>query len=152
MTTSTRTLAEATRLNLQNLDLTSGLPRLPHIPENLSIKLTSEQQEANLLHVALWIVERDLKNFDMANWHHAWGPLMLRTQQGKEIMGKEAFNECGTVHCIAGTAQVMAGEVGFSEFPREAGRLLLGDEAASHFVNYDVDGLNFLKKVIARNS
>jgi hypothetical protein len=145
MTTSARTLAEATRLNLQNLDLTSGLPRLPHIPENLSIKLTPEQQKANLLLLALWIVERDLSNFDMANWHQAWGSLMSH-------MGKEAFNECGTVHCIAGTAQVMAGEVGFSEFPDRAGRLLLGDEAASHFFDNNEDGLNFLKKVIARNS
>jgi hypothetical protein len=152
MTTSTLTLTEATRLNLQNLDLTSGLPRLPHIPDNLNIKLTPEQQGANLLHVARWIVERDLSNFDMGSWHQAWGPLMFRTDLGKEITGKEAFNECGTVHCIAGTAQVMAGEVGFSELPDRAGRLLLGDEAASHFFDSNKGGLNFLEKVIARNS
>jgi hypothetical protein len=152
MTTSTLTLSEATRLNLQKLDTTPGLPPLPHIPENLNIKLTPEQQEANLLHAALWIVERDLDNFDMGNWHRAWGPLMFRTDLGKEITGKEAFNECGTVHCIAGTAQVMAGEVGFSELPDRAGRLLLGDEAGSHFFDTNEDGLKFLKKVIARNS
>jgi hypothetical protein len=152
MTTSTRTLTETTRLNLQKLDTTPGLPPLPHIPENLRIKLTPEQQEANLFHVARWIVERDLGNFDMGSWHQAWGSLFTRALHGKEIMGKEAFNECGTVHCIAGTAQVMAGEVGFSELPSTAGRLLLGDEAASHFFNTNEDGLNFLKEVIARNS
>jgi hypothetical protein len=147
MTTSARTLTEATRLNLQNLDLTSGLPRLPHIPENLlSIKLTPEQQEANLLLLALWIVERDRDNFDMGDWHKVWGKGLPC------FLGKRAYNECGTVHCIAGTAQVMAGEVGFSEFPERVGRLLLGDEAESHFYNCNEDGLNFLKKVIARNS
>jgi hypothetical protein len=152
MTTSTCTLAEATRLNLQNLDLTSGLPSLPHIPENLSIKLTREQQEANLLHVARWIVERGRDNFDMESWHQAWGYLAPGVDHGKKIMGKEAFNECGTVHCIAGFAQVMAGEVGFSELPPTAGYLLLGEEAESHFFNCNKDGLEFLKKVIARNS
>jgi hypothetical protein len=148
----TLSLTEATRLNLQKLDTTPGLPPLPHIPENLSIKLTPEQQRANLHHVARWIVERDLKNFDMANWHQAWGPLMFRIDLGKETTGKEAFNECGTVHCIAGTAQVMAGEVGFSKLPSTAGQLLLGDEAGSHFFVTNEDGLDFLKKVIARNS
>ena len=152
MTTSTCTLAEATRLNLQKLDTTPGLPPLPHIPENLSIKLTPKQQEANLFHVARWIVERGLGNFDMRAWHQAWGPLFTRTLHGKEVKGKEAFNECGTVHCIAGFAQVMAGEVGFSELPSTAGRLLLGDGAASHFFNCNEDGLDFLKEVIARNS
>lgn len=73
MTTATLSLTEATRLNLQNLDLVSGLPPLPHIPESLDILLTPEQQEANLLHVALWIVERDQDNFYMRNWHKAWG-------------------------------------------------------------------------------
>jgi hypothetical protein len=152
MTTSTLTLTEATRLNLQNLGLTSGLPRLPHIPESLGVKLTPEQQEANLLHVALWIVERDLGNFDMGSWHRAWGSLSSRAAYGKEVMGKEAFNECGTTHCIAGTAQVMAGVVGFSELPSTAGRLLLGDEAESHFHDSNEEGLEFLKEVIARNS
>jgi hypothetical protein len=152
MTAPTLTLTEATRLNLQKLDTTPGLPPLPHIPENLSIKLTPEQQEANLLHVARWIVERDLKNFDMAYWHQAWGPGLSRVTCGKEVMGKKVIDECGTVHCIAGTAQVMAGEVGFSELPSTAGRLLLGGEAASHFFDSNEDGLNFLKKVIARNS
>jgi hypothetical protein len=46
----------------------------------------------------------------------------------------------------------MAGEVGFSEFPGRVGRLLLGDDAGSHFFDSNEDGLNFLKKVIARNS
>jgi hypothetical protein len=154
MTTATLSPTEITRLNLQ-LDTSPGLPKLPHIPSKINDcwdALTLEQQEANLLHVARWIVERDLKNFDMGSWHQAWGHLFTRVGLGKEITGKEAFNECGTVHCIAGTAQVMAGEVGFSEFPERAGRLLLGDGAASHFFDTNEDGLNFLKEVIARNS
>jgi len=152
MTTSTRNLAEATRLNLQKLDTTSGLPPLPHIPESLEVKLTPEQQEANLLHVALWVVERGLKNFDMRQWHQAWGSLWARVGLGKEIMGKEAFGDCGTVHCIAGFAQVMAGEVGFSLLPAQAGHCLLGGEASYHFIDSNKNGLEFLRKVIARNS
>lgn len=152
MTTSTCTLAEATRLNLQKLGTTPGLPSLPHIPESLEVKLTPEQQEANLLHVALWIVERDGGNFDMGQWHQAWGSVLTRAIHDKKITGKEAFNECGTVHCIAGFAQVMAGEVGFSELPATAGYYLLGEEAESHFFDSYGRGLGFLKKVIARNS
>jgi hypothetical protein len=148
MTTATLSPAEITRLNLQ-LDTSPGLPKLPHIPSKINDcgdALTLEQQEANLLHVALWIVEFDLDNFDMANWHQAWGkgvPCLL---------GKEAFNECGTVHCIAGTAQVMAGEVGFSDWPEYAGYYLLGAEAEDHFFDNYEEGLEFLKEVIARNS
>ena len=152
MTTATLSLTEATRLSLQ-LDTSPGLPKLPHIPSKIDDDvLTPEQQEANLLHVALWIVERDLDNFDMALYHRAWGSLFTRVDHGKKITGKEAFNECGTVHCIAGFAQVMAGEVGFSVESWEAGYCLLGEEADSHFHDSNVEGLEFLKEVIARNS
>ncbi len=149
MTTSTLSAAQLTRIYL---DTAPGLPKLPHIPENWNFQLTPQQQEENLLHVSLWIVERDLDNFDMANWHQAWGLLSYRTHLGKEITGKEAFGDCGTIHCIAGTAQVMAGEVGFSALPCRAGQRLLGDEAYSHFFDCNEQGLDFLKKVIARNS
>jgi hypothetical protein len=88
----------------------------------------------------------------MGQWHQGWGSVITRAHQGKPIYGKEAFNECGTVHCIAGTAQVMAGEVGFSLEPSKAGQRLLGDEAYSHFFDTNKLGLEFLKKVIARNS
>lgn len=152
MTTSTLSLTEATRLNLQ-LDTSPGLPKLPHIPSKFDDDvLTPEQQEANLLHVALWIVERDLKNFDMTHYHQAWGPHAARMLTGKPIEGKEALNECGTVHCIAGFSQVMAGEVGFSDWPICAGYCLLGGEAEFHFHDSNEKGLKFLKEVIARNS
>ena len=151
--TATLSLTEATRLNLQNLGLVSGLPPLPHIPESLDILLTPEQQEANLLHVALWIVERDQGNFHMENWHKAWGSTLRRTYiENKPLTGEEAFNDCGTVHCIGGFSQVMAGEVGFSKEPWGAGYLLLGHEAEEHFQNSNEKGLDFLKEVIARNS
>jgi len=152
MTTATLSPAEITRLNLQ-LDTSPGLPKLPHIPSEIDDDvLTEEQQEANLLHVALWIVECDLKNFDMTHYHRAWGSSRGRMLTGKPIEGKEAFNECGTVHCIAGFAQVMAGEVGFSDWPKYAGYCLLGAEAECHFYDNNEKGLKFLKEVIARNS
>ena len=150
MTTATLSPAETSRISIQK-DTAPGLPPLPHIPDNLNIKLTSEQQEANLLHVALWIVERDKDNFYMGSWHRVWedsGFLIQLTS----FIGKEAYNQCGTVHCISGFAQVMAGEVGFSIEPWEAGRLLLGDEAEYHFHDDDDEGLAFLEDVIARNS
>jgi hypothetical protein len=153
MTTSTLSLTEATRLNLQ-LDASPGLPKLPHIPSKINDcgdALTLEQQEANLPHVALWIVERDLDNFDMGNWHNAWN-WSYQFPAGHPPVGKEAFNECGTVHCIAGFAQVMAGEEGFSDWPEYAGYYLLGAEAEGHFFDDNEEGLEFLKKVIARNS
>ena len=151
--TATLSLTETTRLNLQNLDTTSGLPPLPHIPGSLDILLSPEQQEANLLHVARWIVERDQGNFLMENWHKAWGSVLIReVNEGKSCKGKEAFNDCGTVHCIGGFSQVMAGEVGFSKEPWEAGYLLLGHEAEEHFQDSNEKGLDFLKEVIARNS
>jgi hypothetical protein len=152
MTTTTLSLTEATRLNLK-LDTSPGLPKLPHIPSKINDcgdALTLEQQEANLFHVARWIVERDLGNFDMGNWHNAWNNWPYPA--GHPPVGKEAFYECGTTHCIAGFAQVMAGEVGFSEFPSTAGYYLLGAEAKSHFQDSNEEGLEFLKEVIARNS
>jgi len=145
MTTSTLSLTEATRLSLQ-LDTSPGLPKLPHIPSEINgYALTPEQQEANLLHVAIWIVEWDLDNFDMGNWHNAWN-------WPYQSVGKEDLNECGTVHCIAGFAQVMAGEVGFSDWPAYASYCLLGGEAEGHFFDSNEEGLKFLKEVIARNS
>jgi hypothetical protein len=96
----------------------------------------------------LWIVERDLENFDTATWHKEWeienGPKTLR--------GEEAYNECGTVHCIAGFAQVMTQAKGFSYNPDVVGYHLLGSEANSHFWDNNEEGLAFLKEVIARNS
>jgi hypothetical protein len=152
MTTATLSPTEITRLNLQ-LDTSPGLPKLPHIPSEIDDDvLTPEQQEANLLHVALWIVERDLENFDMANWHKAWNRLYQFPTGLRLGTGKEAFNECGTTHCIAGFSQVMAGEVGFSESSPTAGYYLLGAEAESHFHDSNEKGLKFLKEVIARNS
>lgn len=149
---TTTTLAQSARLNLQ-LDPSPGLPKLPHIPSEIDgDALTPEQQEENLPHVAIWIVEKDLKNFDMTYYHQAWGCAWDRNLTGKSIEGNEAFNECGTVHCIAGFAQVMSGEVGFSDWPNNAGYCLLGAEAQSHFQDNDDEGLEFLKEVIARNS
>lgn len=152
MTIATLSLTETTRLNFQNLDTSSGLPRLPHIPESLfdpengNPTLTAEQQEANLLHVALWIVERDQGNFDMDSWHGAPNiPSHLSDLP-------TTANECGTVHCIAGFAQVMAGEVGFSEFPEVVGEALLGHGTYDKFFLNNEEGLAFLEEVIQRNS
>jgi len=145
MTTATLSAAQLTRIHL---DTTPGLPKLPHIPENWNINLTPQQQEENLLHVALWIVERDIENFDMVTWHKEW-----EIENGSALLrGEEAYNQCGTVHCIAGFAQVMAGVKGFSTDSVSAGYFLLGLEAFSHFMDSNEEGLAFLKEVIARNS
>jgi hypothetical protein len=86
MTTTTLSATQLTRIHL---DTAPGLPKLPHIPENWDIKLSPQQQEENLLHVALWIVERDLENFDMDNWHKEWATVFgLKT-----LRGEEAYNE-----------------------------------------------------------
>ena len=145
MTTATLSAAQLTRINL---DTAPGLPKLPHIPENWDIALTPQQQEENLLHVALWIVERDQQNFDMDTWHKEWDTVDGRIYS----RGEDAYNECGTVHCIAGFGQVMAQAKGFSTDPESAGYYLLGHEAQSHFMDSDEEGLAFLKEVIARNS
>lgn len=149
MTISAPSKTEAAR-QLLALDTTPGLPRLPHIPASWSYdaQLTPEQQEANLLHVALWIVERDQANFDMRTWHKAWlgSPAMRTTDPVVE------HHHCGTVHCIAGFAQAMAGAFGFLPPTRHAGRLLLGPKAAGRFYISNPEGLAFLKEVIARNS
>lgn len=146
-TMTTLSPAETTRLNFQNLDTTTGLPPLPYIPQSFAEgftpddELTPDQQEANLLHVALWIVERDRNNFYMNCWHSK-APVLEPT----------TIHNCGTVHCIAGFAQVMAGETAFSYGPEYVGHILLGEEASDRFHDDTSEGLDFLKEVIARNS
>lgn len=135
MTTSTET-----RPSTQASSLT--IPSLPHIPESWDIVLSPEQQGENLRHVALWIVERDLDNFNMFSYH-------LNGDYTNYWEGINTSN-CGTVHCIGGFAQVMCGELGFTVHPRIAGNRLLGEEAESHFSDTTEDGLAFLKEVIAR--
>ena len=154
MTTTTLSPTEFTRLKFQNLDISSGLPTLPHILKSPGDELTPEQQEANLLHVALWIVERDQKNLDMEVWHRAWlnDPGVYYWHWCTEASHREGFHSCGTVHCLAGFAQVMAGEEAFAMYPLKAGRQLLGFEAAKHFNDNEYTALQYLKEVIARNS
>ena len=141
------TTAAAARLRLTP-DTTPGLPKLPHIPEVWSDwdPLTPEQQEENLLHVALWIVERDLPNFNMFLWHGE------ATHMEWWLYPHYTYESCGTVHCIAGFAQVMAGAKAFNLDPGKVGVLLLGPEAGYHFNDTNSEGLAFLKAVIARNS
>jgi len=132
------------------LDTNPGIPALPFIPATWlpSDGLSPDQQEANLLHVALWVVERDLHNFDMDQWHAAWVHLFGVARRGSLHM----LNACGTIHCIAGFSQLMAGQMGFELTPCLAGTRLLGAEAACHFRDSNEDGLAFLKEEIARNS
>ena len=132
-----------------------NVPPLPHIPaksarlssiaEDSSIAeedlLTAEQQEENLLYVALYIVECRPEDLDMSDWHSYDG-------QGIYPSIEEA---CGTTHCIAGFAQIMAGVEWFTDAPDLAGILLLGAEAKRYFMVRDEEGLAFLKEVIARN-
>ena len=183
MTTATctevLTPAEATRLS-HRLCTSHGLPPLPHIPASFRAALdacrkifhndesqevpnvgdlgglTPEQQEANLLHVALWIVERDRKNLHMMRWHKLWFDTDETTYVHWSFFGEPSneagFHTCGTVHCLAGFAQVMGGIGAFALSPREAGEVLLGSLAAAHFFDTDEHALVFLEQVIARNS
>jgi len=96
--------------------------------------LTPEQQEANLLHVATWIVGKGYTSFNMKYWH------------------LEQANECGTTHCIAGFAQVMSGPAAWSFQPGFVGQLALGSEAGRHFTDDNDTALEYLRQVIARNS
>lgn len=151
---TTTTLAQSARLNIQ-LDTSPGLPKLPHIPRNiLADPLTPEQQEANLLHVALWVVERDQKNLHMEVWHRAWADENIEEYWDwcNEASYREGFHSCGTTHCITGFAQVMAGEEAFATYPLDAGRRLLGMEAVSHFNNDEYTALQYLREVISSNS
>ena len=146
---------EITRLNLK-LDTSPGLPKLPYIPSNIfSDPLTPRQQEANLLHVALWIYERDTGNFNMGGWHEAWA----KTCNSRQFLewqvkpsGEEGYHSCGTAHCIAGFAQIMCGPQAFDTDSHDAGLKLLGHQAELHFYDTDEDALAFLKLVIASNS
>ena len=126
------------------LDVAPGLPKLPHIPATWDDLLTTDQQRENLLHVALWIVERDLDNFNMSSYH-------LNGDYTNYWEGINTSN-CGTVHCIGGFSQVMCGELGFTVHPRIAGNRLLGEEAKSHFWDTNLEGFAFLKSVIAAHS
>lgn len=170
--TTTLTPAEATRV-AHRMCTSQGLPPLPHIPANFLLALdaleectyrnvedlgglTPEQQEANLLHVALWIVERDRENLHMERWHKLWFDTDRTTYEDwsfwKEPSNEAGFHTCGTVHCLAGFAQVMGGIGAFSLTPREAGEVLLGSNAVDHFFDTSEQALVFLEQVIERNS
>ena len=139
-TTLTKLAVDSARRTLA-LNTGPGLPRLPHIPNNLRTDtLSPEQQEENLLFLSLWVTERDSHNLDMRTWH-AHAKTVYVTLQN-----------CGEVHCISGFAQVMCGEKGFFIGPGFVGRLLLGDEAGTHFTDSNADALCFLRRVISRNS
>jgi hypothetical protein len=153
MTISAISKAEASRQVIASVTA-PGLPRLPHIPvswpegsESVDM-LTPEQQEANLLHVALWILERDQANLLMHHWHSGWISILMTADLSPEAR----FHCCGTAHCIAGFAQVMCGLGAFRcEAPR-VGFIVLGKEAASHFYDSSEQAIAFLKQVVARNS
>lgn len=141
------TTAATARLKLA-ADTTPGLPKLPHIPGVWPDPLTPEQQEENLLHVALWIVEHDQDNLEMSYWHQ----ITAKHKAFYLLPAAEQHHSCGTVHCIAGFAQAMSGKWGFKVKPDSAGYLLLGKEATDHFMDSNAGALAFLKTVIDRNS
>lgn len=147
MSVTATSLSEATRSSIKaQVESGAGFPRLPHVPYSPFVKLTPEEQEANLLHVALWVVERAGDSFDMKQWHG------LRI--GSEVVAVPSYSQhrCNTTHCIAGFAEVMSNNVYVNCGTENAGAMLLGLEAYSHFLDTNEDGLEFLKEVIARNS
>jgi hypothetical protein len=168
MSTSTVLTKAATTRLIQSLS--AGLPPLPfpidwagvdpgyekalfttqELHERLSF-LTKEQQEANLLHVAVWIVERDFANFNMKHWHLK-ETVNANTRRTRMPESFEEANECGTTHCIGGFAQVMSGPTAWSFPPIFVGQLTLGLEAAHYFSEDNNVALEYLRQVIARNS
>ena len=113
-----------------------GLPPLPHVVvwnDYLdqgwrADPLTPQQKEENLLHVALWVVEKDRSHFNMSNW--------------------KTVHDCGTTYCIGGFANAMNGSQAFQYSQGTSARRLLGDLAYNHFFDSNREGLAFLKEVI----
>jgi len=128
-------------------------------------KLTLEEQRQNLLQVARTVLA-DPSTLDMLKFHRLtaeqWPlvypynvyPFKTDVETGVETGWAEvAAAHCGTVHCIAGHAIANAGAAGFQlardyDEP-EAGRMLLGNEAAEHFFDDDDDAFDFLRAVVA---
>lgn len=100
--------------------MTAEYPCLPHIPTSPEDHLSREQRQENLIFLADWIVNNP-SNLEMDQWHGI--PLLERELAGFRPMGPavcdnpqlaaRCASHCGTVHCIAGHAVAMAGEVGF---------------------------------------
>jgi hypothetical protein len=168
MSTSTVLTKAATTRLIQSLS--AGLPPLPfpinwagvdpdyksllfatqELHERLGL-LTKEQQEANLLHVAVWVVERGFANFNMKYWHLK-ETVDANTRRTRMPESFEEANECGTAHCIGGFAQVMSGADAWSFQSMFVGQLTLGLEAARHFTEDNDTALEYLRQVVARNS
>jgi len=100
------------------------------------MKPRTKPQDALLKQVATQVFE-DLSKYQMTQWH----------------------TDCGTEHCIAGWALTLAPGVkkldqhdsmykGQLYDNDSLGELLLGEEAASHFRDADLDGLIFLQGVL----
>lgn len=123
--------------------------------DNFITNLTPAQQEENLLYLALWVVERDLNNFDMGEWHADEESEIFQSTQWSNFLYKP---ECGTRHCIAGFAQVMSGCRAFDFHPLLVGMLTLGSQNKKHFLldslsvaEENLRGLNFLHSVISNS-
>lgn len=164
MSTNTVLTKAATIRSIQSLS--TGLPSLPFPidwarvdPDCKSLLglreifglLTEEQQEANLLHVAVWIVERDFANFNMECWHLK-ETVDASTRRTRMPESFEEANKCGTAHCIGGFAHIISGAAAWSFPPMFVGLLTLGSEAAHHFFDDNDTALEYLRQVIARNS
>lgn len=103
--------------------------------------LTVDQQQANLEHVARFILAHQ-EFFNMSSYHQ-WSK---RDENGWKIDPYE--HPCRTTHCIAGTAQIMAGLTGREIDPGYAGLQLLGPEAYEHFYEENEDALAYLRAVL----
>lgn len=118
---------------------------------------TPGAQQARLLTIARKILaEPHLLN--MTLWHKALADPVLEQHlfpmrsTWNPATPRQAAEHCGTVHCIAGHAVAMEGEAGFALAFRNghntAGRLLLGEEAASHFFDTQFNALTYLQSVV----
>jgi hypothetical protein len=140
-----------------------GLPPLPFPLNNEQLDairgiedfepLDPAQRGTNLLVVALWITEFDQANLDMQNWHTAFGEpesTFVDVDYGPDT-AETLYHACGTVHCIAGFAQAMAGQSAFVVETEDYAPHALPPEAVLHFWDTNEDALAYLREVVRRH-
>jgi hypothetical protein len=125
-----------------------GIPTPLPFPDAKQTRVYPERQRANLLQVAIWITEYDRNRFVMANYHDQPDPGYEHLQLPAEFYSEDDYNHCGTTHCIAGFAQVMAGPAAFLKHPSIVAWDLLGKAAFEHFCVSEAIALEFLQGVI----
>jgi hypothetical protein len=149
MTTTSPATAARARIAEHQLEHPGVPTPLPFPLTDCRLRPNLEQQQANLLHVAIWIVEYDQDHLVMETFHDQPDPGYQYLQLPTGYHLEDDYNHCGTTHCIAGFAQFMAGPAAFLRHPASVAGDLLGDEAYKHFSVDEATALGYLRTVIA---